>query len=98
MENNLELAGQLAAKDLQLHTNGAIAISNYDKLVQWLAEEIQALLDHDFEKLLNMLYRIDVSERKAGEALSSDDPALSIAKLVIERELQKVETRMKYKP
>ncbi len=98
MNDNLELVRQLAANDLQLQAGSLMTIDSHEKLVQWLAGEIQALLDHDFEKLLNMLYRIDVSEQKAGRALSADVPAIRLAELVIERELQKVATRKKYKP
>ena len=46
---------------------------------------------------MNGLYRIDVDENKVKLALTTDDVAENIAKLIIERELQKVETRRKYR-
>ena len=62
----------------------------------WLTGEIRILLDLDFNRLMNILYRIDVSEEKVKKAFAEDDPAFSIAGLIIERELKKVETRSKY--
>ncbi len=60
---------------------------------------IADLLVHNFEKLTNMIYRHDVSEQKFNEALmggSIDEQAGKIAELVIEREMQKEETRKAY--
>ncbi len=87
----------LAVKDLGLSSETGLDISNLNKLKEWLAHEIQLLLDHDFQRFLNMLYRIDVDEQKAKEAFADKDPSMKLAELIIERELQKVESRRKYK-
>lgn len=87
----------LAVKDLGLSEESSLDISNIDKLKGWLAHEIQLLIDRDFHSFLNMLYRIDVDEQKAKEAFADNDPSWRLADLVIERELQKVESRRKYK-
>jgi len=60
---------------------------------------IKDLLERDFNKLTNMIYRHDVNEAKFNLALLQSSlplQARAIAKLVIERELQKIETRKKY--
>lgn len=67
-----------------------------DDLMKRLTRVVAYLLDHDFERLINGLYRIDVDERKVSEVLNSNNPATDIAALIFERELQKVETRWKY--
>ncbi len=77
--------------------NPGLVISNLDKLQEWLAREISILLDRDFQYLLNVLYRIDVSEEKVKQAFAGNEPAFNIAGLIIERELKKVETRKKYR-
>jgi hypothetical protein len=46
---------------------------------------------------LNVLYRIDVNESKVKLAFTADKPAWEIAGLIIERELQKVESMKKYR-
>ena len=61
---------------------------------------IEDLLLNNFEKLCNVIYRHDVEERKFNEALQADNisqQADKIADLVIDRELQKVESRKVYR-
>lgn len=72
----------------------------HSKLLKELTRVIRYLLDNDFQKLLNGLYIIDVNQQKVSEILEiggTDNLAIDIAKLVIEREMQKVETRLKYR-
>ena len=65
-----------------------------------LAIYINELIDKDFNKLVNLLYRIDISEHKLKIALQNEDKTISssktIAKLIIERQLQKLEFRKKF--
>lgn len=64
-----------------------------------LASVIQHLLRHDFNRLLHILYRIDVDERKVKEAMIDADEdiiATRIARLIIKREVQKTEIRLRY--
>jgi hypothetical protein len=96
LDSDLNTVHQLTIKDLGIIPNTKIVVSDFDKLKEWLAYEIQILLDHDFEKLLNMLYRIDVNEQKAKEAFADLNPSMKLAELIIAREIKKVETRKKY--
>ena len=92
---------QLIQKDLSLpdsDINQSIA-PKMDELHEYLTRAISELLNSDFNRLLNALYRIDVSEKKVAEVISSESPgdiAPRLATLIIERELQKVITRKKY--
>lgn len=71
---------------------------NYELFVKELARAIQYLIDTDFEKLMHLLYRVDVDEQKVKQAFGLEqDVAHELALLVIEREKQKVITRAKYK-
>lgn len=96
MKDKIELAHKLIIKDLNIEGPG-LEFSNIEKLENWLAGEIGLLMDQDFQRLLNILYRIDVNEEKTRMAFASTNPAKEIAQLIIERELQKVATREKYK-
>ncbi len=61
--------------------------------------QIQYLIDHDFGRLINAMYRIDVQEMHVKEILEKSDPgkiAANLALRVIEREKSKVITRMRY--
>ncbi|MGB3114986.1 MAG: hypothetical protein WBB11_02015, partial [Ferruginibacter sp.] len=58
------------------------------------------LMVNDFNRLLNLLYRIDVNEEKLKTSLKEfydKDAADVIATLVIERQLQKILLREQYK-
>jgi len=64
-----------------------------------LSEYLNHLINNDFQKLLYHLYRIDISEQKL-QKLLADNPDKNagdiIAHLIIERQLQKLESRKKY--
>lgn len=64
-----------------------------------LTEIISHLMDHNFEKLLWILYRIDVDEEKAKSLLSkhlpADAPAV-LAELIILRQLKKEELKKQF--
>ncbi len=64
-----------------------------------LTETISELLDKNVERLVSILYRIDVGQKRTDEIFnnpSKDEIASLIADAVIERQLQKVKTRRKY--
>lgn len=67
-----------------------------EKLRAELADHINHLINHDFEKLVSLLYRIDVDEKKMRRLLEQQqgkNAAGLIADLIIERQLQKIESR-----
>jgi hypothetical protein len=87
------------ALNQSLEINLAPVIS-YEELRKKLASHFNQLIQTDFEKLIFLLYRIDVNEARMRALLAQregeDAPGL-IADLVIERQLQKIESRRKYK-
>ena len=96
LKTDIAIAQKLMVKDFEINDPGLV-FSKMELLQEWLAGEIGVLLDKDIERLLNVLYRIDVSEAKIKIAFSGDNPTWEIAGLIIERELEKVETRKKYR-
>ncbi|MCJ8166457.1 hypothetical protein MKJ04_16550 [Pontibacter sp. E15-1] len=64
-----------------------------------IAHLVQHLLRNDFNRLLHILYRIDVDERKVKEAMMAEEPEIiaeRISRLILRRELQKAEIRFRY--
>ena len=61
-------------------------------------QRIEELIQRDFEKLKWILYRIDVSEKKLSDALqnSEADAATVMADLIIQRQMEKAESRKKF--
>ncbi|RLD77115.1 MAG: hypothetical protein DRJ15_14135 [Bacteroidetes bacterium] len=94
----------LLSKDLQLEEDEAL-ISGEEKpdlnlFHQKLTILVLYLLDRDMPRLLNAMYRLDVNEQKFHEVMQSEskeEAASNIARLVLEREMQKVKTRLHYK-
>jgi hypothetical protein len=69
-----------------------------EQLLRLLAEKIDVLIRTDFNRLLLMLYRVDVDESKLRELLRTQHGQAAgniIANLVIERELEKIRLREK---
>jgi hypothetical protein len=62
-----------------------------------LIDKIDYLIANDYEKLLQVLYRIDVDESKAKKSLieaSDKNPSEVLADLIIERLLEKAKSRI----
>ncbi len=71
-----------------------------EELKEKLALHINHLINHDFEKLVSLLYRIDVNENKMRQLLEQkegENAAGLIADLIIERQLQKIKSRKETK-
>ncbi len=65
-----------------------------------LADYVNEMIVHDFTGLLNLLYRLDVSEdkiRKLLNEMQQEDAGRIIAATIIERQLQKIQSRAAYK-
>lgn len=65
-----------------------------------LSYHINELIQHDFQKLVTILYRIDVSEAKLKFLLKEnpgEDAGKIIAELIIERQLQKLKSRQEHR-
>ena len=76
-------------------------LKNRNQLISELAIYINELIDSNFSTLVALLYRLDISEKKLKELLKvhTTEPAgLIIAELIVERQLEKIEARKKYKP
>jgi hypothetical protein len=64
-----------------------------------LSKAISQLLDRDFERLLQICYRIDVGEEKLKKILHESEPdyvSLDLAKALWERQKLKIEIRKRY--
>jgi len=66
---------------------------------QLLADKINELVNTQFQKLVSILYRMDVSETKLKQLLSDNpgtDTGLIIADLMIERQKEKMRSRQQF--
>jgi hypothetical protein len=92
----LKIGLSLIEKEFEIDIN----TDNLEKLEAALSNEIIRLLLNSSEKLWNILYRIDVSEKQVKALFNSGEPktiAPAISKLIINRMMQKAKTRLAYR-
>lgn len=68
----------------------------YEKLKEQLTERLVFMLHYEMEKLMGILYRIDVREKDVKAAFDQNNPKLIaplLAIAIIERELEKAKSR-----
>jgi len=73
---------------------------SFDLLKEQLSSHINFLIQSDFQKLVSILYRVDINESKLKNLLKENqgfDAANIITDLIIERELQKIRSRQEYR-
>jgi hypothetical protein len=88
----------IAALNTRLQLELADSISE-NLLEQKLSGFIEHLINSDFDRLVQILYKTDVNETELKKMLqteSGENAAAIITKLIIKRELQKIESRKKY--
>lgn len=92
---------QLQTEIIQ-YTDSSLAVRDNDAGIfrQKLAEYINLLINTDFNKLIYILYRLDISEKKLKQLLAGEqqtDAGGLIANMIIERQLQKILSRKQYR-
>jgi hypothetical protein len=71
-----------------------------DELKEKLSAYINHLIQTDFQKLVNILYRADINESELKRLLKENpdkDAGQMIAELITERQQQKINTRQQYR-
>ncbi len=64
-----------------------------EAVLKILADRIVAVLERGPEVFFQLMYRLDISEKKLNAVLQDDDVAAKIARLIYDRQLQKVRSR-----
>lgn len=72
-----------------------------DEITEKFSQRIDDLINHDFNQLIRLLYKVDVSEEKLKYLLkenANEDAGKIISRLIIERQLQKIQSRQNFMP
>jgi hypothetical protein len=70
-----------------------------EQAILFLSKAVSQLLDRDFERLLQICYRIDLGEEKLKKILHESKPdqvSLDLARALWERQKLKIEIRKRY--
>ena len=98
MEINTSEITDLVKKDFELSTNDAPM--SEDELLHLLSEEVGLMIETRLDFLLGLMYRLDIDEMKIRKALAfgnEDAPNVSLAKLILQRQKQRVLSKKMYK-
>ena len=74
-------------------------LSTKDDLIALMSPLIQQMLNRDFERLLQVCYKVDLGESKLKHILHKSDPemmAFDLSKALVERQMLKIEIKRKY--
>lgn len=96
MEENKELNEAISSRFELIKADNL----NIDDLRRVLTDRILDLLERNVERLLSILYRVDLNQKRLDEIFmngTKEEIAEKIAEAVIERQIQKIETRKLYK-
>jgi len=74
-----------------------MSIDKYEDIVSQLAVGLEAMGRDQYEQLLSFLYRVDLPQIEHNSLTNSDERYLTLAKMVLNRELKKVLFRLFYK-
>lgn len=90
-------------KDLEIENNSlSCQFENgnlFEKIHTLILPVVEKNIQQNYGNFISKLYRIDVSEQKISDALknnSSSDYAVVITKLILQKEMQKIITRLVY--
>lgn len=73
---------------------------DYAEQLAELAATVNGLIQTDFNRLVTILYRMDISEKKLRQLVQDSperDAGLIIAELMVEREAQKILSRKQFR-
>lgn len=80
-------------EDLQLSAEGYLS---EEDLLQALARKVAWMLQYNRDVFFQLMYRMDIPESRLLPAMEGDEVACRVARLIYERELEKVLARRKF--
>jgi len=91
-------------KDFLISDNSSLIpstdLASLEEYKKYLTKKLKFLLDEKFDTLVNILYRIDISEKKLGQLFSGknrDSIPAALADMIIDRQLEKFRLRKLHK-
>jgi len=65
-----------------------------EAILKLLADRIVTILERGPDTFFQLMYRLDISEKKLNTVMQEDDVAAKIARLIYDRQLQKIQSRI----
>ena len=90
------LTSTLIIQDFELESKEEETLTE-EELFRLLADQIAYMIEYRLEFLLSLMYRLDIDEQKVNDALAPFAPEVAnigLARLVLERQKQRVHSKM----
>jgi len=68
-----------------------------EAILKLLADRIVSVLERGPDVFFQLMYRLDISEKKLNAVMQEEDVAGQIARLIYDRQLQKIQSRQENK-
>lgn len=97
-DKNLETVQDLIIRDFELEAGEELL--SEAALLELLSKQVAYWIENKLEFLLSLMYRLDIDEAKVSHALSpysEEAPDIAIARLILNRQKQRVFTKQHYK-
>ena len=91
MDNILHEAATALGHDWDLRLPDVLS---EEAILQLLADRIVQVLERGPETFFQLMYRLDISEKKLNAVMLEDDVAMKIARLIYDRQVQKIQSRL----
>ncbi len=90
VDDNVQQAAIALGQDWDLQLPDTLS---EEALLRLLADRIVTVLERGPETFFQLMYRLDISEKKLNAILLEDDVAMKIARLIYDRQIQKIQSR-----
>ena len=67
------------------------------EVLRMLEQRVSVLIERNAEEFFQLMYRLDISERKLADVLKNEDAVSGIARLIYNRQLEKIVSRLQHK-
>lgn len=91
-----QLAKDFAFSQIEFPTDFEEHVYELEKLFKLIEEKLVQILEKGERQTLQLLYTIDIPEKKFLSLLGTENIARSLTQLILEREAQKIYFRLKY--
>jgi len=68
-----------------------------EAILELLAARLVKIIERGPDTFYQLMYRLDISEKKLNAVLQDKNVPLKIAKLIYDRQLQKIQSRLNYR-
>lgn len=95
----MESKNQQSLPDKIISATNLLDEKSKEKIREELIQYVNELINKDLQSLIQLLYRIDVNEKKIRLHLNENadkDSASILAGLIIQRQMEKIESRKKF--